>query len=69
MPEFLKGNYNIKSNNIKSNNKKNKANEDTKTLTEEFEASALAKLGGSICFVSKSGNLLWDGDNSSADSK
>ncbi|MBO54732.1 MAG: hypothetical protein CL886_03635 [Dehalococcoidia bacterium] len=57
MPDFLKGNYQIN-----NDNRDRPRETKSKSLTEEFEESALAKLGGSICFVSKSGNLMWDGD-------
>ncbi len=62
MPDFLKGNYNLDSDNTDTQPKKN-----TKSLTEEFEENALAKLGGSICFVSKSGSLIWNGDSTDSE--
>jgi hypothetical protein len=34
------------------------------SLTERFEQSALAKLGGSVCFVVKDKTLLWTGETS-----
>ena len=57
MPDFLKGNYRIN-----NENTERPQETESKSLTEEFEESALAKLGGSICFVAKSGSLMWDGD-------
>ena len=53
MPDFLKGNYNLNNDNTDTQHTKK-----VKNLTEEFEETALAKLGGSICFVSKSGLSL-----------
>ena len=64
MPDFLKGNYNLNNDNTDTQNTKK-----IKSLTEEFEENALAKLGGSICFVSKSGSLIWDGDSTDSDSE
>ncbi|MBO54744.1 MAG: hypothetical protein CL886_03695 [Dehalococcoidia bacterium] len=64
MPDFLKGNYNINNNNNDTQHAKT-----AKSLTEQFEENALAKLGGSICFVSKSGSLIWDGDFTDSDTE
>jgi hypothetical protein len=33
-----------------------------KNVTEQFEEAALAKLGGSICFVMKKNKFLWKGE-------
>ena len=54
MTEYLKGNYKLDA----------KIEEPAETpgdTTDEFEKKALARLGGSICFVSKKG-FLWTGD-------
>ena len=64
MPDFLKGNYNLNNDNTDTQNTKK-----IKSLTEEFEENALAKLGGSIYFVSKSGSLIWDGDSTDSDTE
>ena len=64
MPDFLKGNYNLNNDDTNKQNTKK-----IKSLTEEFEENALAKLGGSICFVSKSGSLIWDGDSTDSDTE
>jgi len=64
MPDFLKGNYNLNNDNTDTQHIKK-----IKSLTEEFEEKALAKLGGSICFVSKSGSLIWDGDSTDSDTE
>jgi hypothetical protein len=64
MPDFLKGNYNLNNDNNDTQHTKK-----VKSLTEEFEENALAKLGGSICFVSKSGSLIWDGDSADSDTE
>ena len=64
MPDFLKGIYNLNNDNTDTQNTKK-----IKSLTEEFEENALAKLGGSICFVSKSGSLIWDGDSTDSDTE
>lgn len=57
MPEFLKGNYKVDA------TIEDKA--DAANSTDEFEKKALARLGGSICFVSKKG-LIWNGDKDKA---
>ena len=53
MTEYLKGNYKLEVV-IEEGPPKDGA-------VEEFEKKALARLGGSICFVSKKG-FLWTGD-------
>jgi hypothetical protein len=58
MTSFLKGNYRL-ANEIKSKPSDRKP---TKSLTDQFEESALAKLGGSMCFVMKGKTFLWTGD-------
>lgn len=55
MAEFLKGNYRLDAK-IEA-----ESEEETARATTEFERKALARLGGSICFVSKKG-FLWNGD-------
>ena len=64
MSDFLSGNYKLPKNKIKkpTNSKKPKS----KTITEEMEEEALSKLGGSICFVTKSNTLMWNGDDEKA---
>ena len=58
MTTFLKGNYELP-----EEPEDNAPAEDApKSLTEQFEESALSKLGGSICFVAKGKTLLWAGD-------
>jgi hypothetical protein len=60
MARFLKGNYRLprgKSKKISVTRKKA-----GKNLTEQFEESALARLGGSICFVTKKNMFLWRGE-------
>jgi len=61
MSDFLSGNYKLQKNKIKkpTNSKKPKS----KTITEEMEEEALSKLGGSICFVTKSNTLMWNGND------
>lgn len=53
MPKFLKGNYPLKSKHLTVSRKRGK------NLTEQVEASALAKLGGSMCFVMKRKTFVW----------
>lgn len=53
MNEYLKGNYEV-------DVKIEEAAEAADT-TDEFERKALARLGGSICFVSKK-TLIWNGE-------
>ena len=58
MTSFLKGNYELL-----HNPQEDSAHQDEpKSLTERFEDSVLAKLGGSICFVTKNNTLLWTED-------
>ena len=53
MKEYLKGNYPL---DVTINDSPAETDQ-----TEAFEKKALARLGGSICFVSKKG-FLWKGD-------
>ncbi|HET6369171.1 MAG TPA: hypothetical protein VFG27_18210 [Pseudomonadales bacterium] len=53
MSEYLKGNYKVEV--------KIEDHADAADSTDEFERKALARLGGSICFVSKK-TLIWNGD-------
>lgn len=55
MKSMLKGTYKIKKKILKSD-KKNR-----KKSFEDFESSAVQKLGGSIAFVSKA-EMIWCGD-------
>lgn len=57
MAKFLKGNYDLPKRKKRSATKERK-----KDLTDKFEESALAKLGGSLCFVMKKKTFLWEGD-------
>ena len=57
MPEFLKGNYRLPKAKSKRVARKPKAD-----LTDQFEKRALAKLGGSLCFVSKKTKFVWTGE-------
>jgi len=54
MAQFLKGNYQLPKGRGKAEAKRAK-----KDLTDQFEESALAKLGGSLCFVMKKGTFIW----------
>ena len=56
MKEFLKGNYAL---DAKIEETEEAAADGTE---EEFERTALARLGGSICFVRKKG-FVWRGDD------
>jgi len=58
MPDFLKGNYQLSSDPKAKRPRKKSA----KSLTDEFEEQALAKLGGSMCFVMKGKSFVWAGD-------
>ena len=55
MSEFLKGNYPLDAPIEET------AGGAAADATAEFEKKALARLGGSICFVSRKG-FLWEGD-------
>ena len=62
MPEFLKGNYQLpKGKRPRAVSSAKKTN-----LTHQFEESALAKLGGSLCFVMKKGTFIWSGQSHDA---
>ena len=64
MVEFLKGNYQLPN----DASSEQAAENSPKTLTESFEDSVLAKLGGSLCFVTKGKTFLWTGDEGEAPS-
>lgn len=57
MPKFLKGNYRL--GRAKQSAQPKPASQ--KDLTDEFEKAALAKLGGSLCFVMKKHTFVWAG--------
>ena len=56
MAEFMKGNFKTKK------HVEQKETEEKDRLEEQFERTALKRLGGSIAFVSKKG-FTWDGDD------
>lgn len=56
MSELLKGNYEL------PKEKRAPPAKKEKDLTERFEEAALAKLGGSLCFVMKKKQFVWKGD-------
>ncbi len=56
MSKFLKGNYEVKED-VAAENK-----EKSEDLSKLFESRAFEKLGGSIAFVMKSDNFVWDED-------
>ena len=56
MTQFLKGNYQLPKRKAKAAAPRRAPKKD---LTDQFEESALAKLGGSLCFVMKKGTFLW----------
>ena len=58
MTSFLKGNYDLPS----DGTDQVESESTEKDLTDRFEDSVLAKLGGSICFVTKDNTLLWTGE-------
>lgn len=55
MSKFLKGNYSLDES-IEKNQLKQE-----KDFTKVFESKALEKLGGSIAFVVKKDQFIWDG--------
>lgn len=55
MAEFLKGNFKIK-------HEVEKPETNKTGLQEEFERTAMKRLGGSIAFVSRKG-FVWTGDD------
>lgn len=56
MSEMLKGNYPLQ---VRLPAEGDSAE---RSLEEQFEASALERLGGSMTFVKKSTNFVWKGD-------
>jgi hypothetical protein len=62
MTSFLKGNYQL----AKETQKKRVTRKTATRLTEQFEESALARLGGSMCFVIKDKTFMWVGKQSEA---
>ena len=58
MATVLKGNYQLNQQPGKRPRKKKAPD----ALIDRFEESALAKLGGSICFVMKGNTFVWTGD-------
>ena len=59
MPKFLKGNYALPKGKKAAGRKRKPPD-----LTSKFEESALAKLGGSLCFVMKKNTFVWKGEGS-----
>ena len=55
MSKFLKGNYTVTKSNSEDQSKQNN------DFTKVFESKALEKLGGSIAFVVKKDQFVWDG--------
>ena len=64
MADFLKGNYSLSGSAESSKGGSDENEGDEESLTAQMEEAALAKLGGSICFVVKDKTLLWMGDSS-----
>ena len=64
MSDFLKGNYQIEG----ETGSKPVMKRTSPDLTEQFEESLLARLGGSMCFVMKGNNFIWTGDEDDAPS-
>jgi len=62
MPDMLQGNYDLPNQNPKRPAKGKRKPDEPQSLTAEFEQSALAKLGGSMCFVMKGKTFLWTGE-------
>lgn len=65
MPKFLKGNYRVSKEKRQSVSVKRKASTSS-DLTRQFEKTALAKLGGSLCFVMKKNTFVWSGEGDEA---
>ena len=64
MSDFLKGNYQIEGETVPKPVKKRISPD----LTDQFEESLLARLGGSMCFVMKGKDFMWMGDEDDAPS-
>ena len=65
MSKFMKGNYRLAKGKAEVKGRAAKP----KDLTAQFEESALAKLGGSLCFVMKKGTFVWSGDEAKTPSR
>lgn len=65
MSNFLKGNYELKKRPAKIQTRKRAKPK----LTEQLEENALARLGGSMCFVIKGKTFMWNGDDGEASSE
>jgi hypothetical protein len=63
MPEFLKGNYKLRKDKGAVTRGRARSKKD---LTDQFEEVALAKLGGSLCFVMRKGTFIWNGKGDEA---
>lgn len=57
MSKFLKGNYNVEAPDSEGDSKQDN------DFTKVFESKALEKLGGSIAFVVKKDQFVWEGDD------
>jgi hypothetical protein len=57
--ELLKGNYEVSVDTTV-------AQDEARSLTDEFEHATLARVGGSICFVRKASAFVWEGDDAPA---
>ncbi len=57
MSKFLKGNYSVSE--TQDDEQATKLND----LSKVFESKALEKLGGSIAFVVKKDEFIWDGND------
>ena len=60
MAKILKGNYRLRK--TSQHRPAAKAPSEPESLTKQFEDSALAKLGGSLCFVMKKKVFVWSGE-------
>lgn len=57
MSKFLKGNYQVETPDREGDTKQDN------DFTKVFESKALEKLGGSIAFVVKKDQFIWEGDD------
>lgn len=63
MTQYLKGNYSF-GDEAQSETEEEKPADDLET---RFERAALARLGGSICFVHKAHKFVWSGEEDGAE--
>ncbi len=68
MDDILKGNYKLPDSESVNRTNTSRKKKPSESLTDKLEQSALANLGGSMCFVMKGKTFLWTGEDSDSTS-